>query len=112
MVVASSIVVKEHTMRRREGSGENEFNGTTVVIAVRISSRDLGWKRRRSWRSVIRRVFDGGVGWDSWGSWDMSSDSDGREECEECEVVEVVLDTAIFLFWLCVVLSIVDVDRR
>jgi hypothetical protein len=57
-------------------------------------------------------VFDGGVGWDSWGSWDMSSDSDGREECEECEVVEVVLDTAIFLFWLCVVLSIVDVDRR
>ena len=62
MAVASSVVVKEQTMRRREGRGENELRTATEVISVRISSRADGWKTSRSLRSVIRRVFDGGVG--------------------------------------------------
>lgn len=49
-------------MRRRDGSGENEFRGATEVIWLRIASREEGWKRMRSFRSVIRRVLEGGDG--------------------------------------------------
>lgn len=100
MVVASEIVGKEQTMRRSEGRGENEFRGATEAIWVRISSSDCGWKRRRSWRSVIRRVFDGGVGWDSWGRLLMSRESDGREECEVVDVVELILTVLRVVFLL------------
>lgn len=49
-------------MRRREGSGEKEFRAANTRIWLRMVSRDVGWKRTRSFRSVIKRVFDGGVG--------------------------------------------------
>lgn len=49
-------------MRRRDGSGEKEFRGATEVICLRIASREEGWKRTRSFKSVIRRVFEGGDG--------------------------------------------------
>jgi hypothetical protein len=49
-------------MRRMEGSGEKEFRGATAVIWLRISSSAAGWKTSRSWRLVIRRVLEGGVG--------------------------------------------------
>lgn len=65
-------------MRRIEGSGEKEFRGATVVIWLRISSRAGGWKTSRSWRSVIRRVLEGGVGWESAGMLAISRDRDGR----------------------------------
>jgi hypothetical protein len=45
-----------------EGRGEKEFRGAMEVIWERISSRAGGWKTWRSWRSVIRRVLDGGDG--------------------------------------------------
>lgn len=54
--------VKEQTMRRREGSGENEFSGVMRDIWAFMASREEGWKRDRSRRSVIRRVFEGGEG--------------------------------------------------
>lgn len=67
-------------MRRREGSGEKELRRATVVIWVRILSRDAGWKRMRSFKSVMRRVFDGGDGCDSGGRLERSIDSEGRDE--------------------------------
>lgn len=67
-------------MRRIEGSGEKEFKGATDVICLRISSKAAGWKTCRSWRSVIRRVLEGGVGWESGGRLAISRDSDGRAE--------------------------------
>jgi hypothetical protein len=68
-----------------EGSGEKEFRAATAVICDRMASRDAGWKRRRSLSSVISRVFDGGVGWDSGGRLDRSSVRDGRDEDREDE---------------------------
>lgn len=44
-----------------------------------MSSRDDGWNRARLWRSVIRRVLDGGDGWESGGILDISIDRDGFE---------------------------------
>lgn len=70
-------------MRRREGSGEKELRGATAVILARMASREGGWKRVRSWRLVIRRVFVGGVGWERGGRLERSRDRVGREEVEE-----------------------------
>ena len=70
-------------MRRIEGSGEKELRGATAVIWLRISSRAGGWKTRRSWRSVIRRVLEGGVGWESAGMLAISRDRDGRDVWDE-----------------------------
>lgn len=67
-------------MRRKEGSGEKEFRRATTVIWLRIASRDDGWKRIRSFRSVIKRVFEGGVGCDSGGMLERSMESEGRDE--------------------------------
>jgi hypothetical protein len=61
-----------------EGRGEKEFKGAMEVIWARISSKAGGWKTWRSLRSVMRRVFDGGVGWDSEGMLAMSIDREGR----------------------------------
>jgi len=82
MVVASAVLWKEQTIRRMEGSGEKEFRGALADIWERISSSAGGWKMWRSWRSVIKRVFDGGVGWDSGGMLETSMDSEGREVWE------------------------------
>lgn len=66
-------------MRRMEGSGEKEFRGATAVIWLRISSSAAGWKTSRSWRLVIRRVLEGGVGWGRVGMLAISRVRDGRE---------------------------------
>lgn len=50
------------------------------MICVRISAREDGWKRYRSCRSVMRRVFDGGVGFDRGGRLDRSRVSCGLED--------------------------------
>lgn len=83
MAIASSSVWKEQTMRRRDGSGEKELRRATEVIWLRIASRDAGWKRMRSFRSVMRRVFEGGDGCESGGRLERSMDSEGREGREE-----------------------------
>lgn len=70
-------------MRRIEGRGEKEFSGATAVIWLRISSSAGGWKTSRSWRLVIRRVLEGGVGWESAGMLAISRDRDGREVWDE-----------------------------
>lgn len=70
-------------MRRSEGSGEKEFRGATEVIWARMESRDDGWKRWRSCRSVISRVFVGGVGRERGGRLDRSRDREGRDEERE-----------------------------
>ena len=70
-------------MRRRDGSGENEFRATRAVIWLRISSREVGWNRTRSFRSVIRSVFEGGDGWESGGRPLISMDSEGLEDDRE-----------------------------
>lgn len=70
-------------MRRRDGSGEKELREATEVIWLRIVSREEGWKRMRSFNSVIRRVFDGGDGCESGGTREMSMEREGREECRE-----------------------------
>lgn len=70
-------------MRRRDGSGEKEFRGATEVIWLRIASREEGWKRMRSFRSVMRRVFEGGVGLESGGRLERSMERDGRDDREE-----------------------------
>ena len=67
-------------MRRRDGSGEKELRRATEVIWLRIASRDAGWKRMRSLRSVMRRVLEGGDGCESGGRLERSMDSAGRDE--------------------------------
>lgn len=78
--MASASEWNEQTMRRKEGSGEKEFNRAITVIWARIASREDGWKRTRSFRSVIKRVFDGGEGCDSAGTLVKSMESEGRDE--------------------------------
>lgn len=46
-------------MRRREGSGENEFRGAMDSICERSKAREEGWKMWRLLSSVKMRVFDG-----------------------------------------------------
>lgn len=70
-------------MRRREGSGEKEFRAATEVIWLRIASRDEGWKRYRSFKSVMRRVFEGGDGEESGGRLERSREREGRDDREE-----------------------------
>jgi hypothetical protein len=50
-----------------------------------MASSDEGWKRMRSWSSVIRRVLEGGVGCESGGILERSMESDGREDDREEE---------------------------
>jgi hypothetical protein len=80
---------KEQMMRRKEGSGEKEFRRATTVIWLRMASSEEGWKRMRSWSSVIRRVLEGGVGCDSGGMLERSMESDGREDDREEERLSV-----------------------
>lgn len=70
-------------MRRREGRGENEFRAARVRIWLRMDSSELGWKRTRSFRSVIKRVLEGGVGWESAGRLERSIESEGFDDREE-----------------------------
>lgn len=70
-------------MRRRDGSGEKEFRAARTRIWLRIASRDLGWNRTRSFRSVINSVFEGGVGWESAGRLERSIESEGRDDDRE-----------------------------
>lgn len=83
--MASSVERKEQTIRRREGRGEKEFSGATAVIWARIEASDVGWKRKRSCRSVIRSVFEGGEGCESGGRLDRSRVREGRDEEREEE---------------------------
>ena len=70
-------------MRRREGSGEKELRAARTRIWLRIDSSELGWKRTRSLRSVIKSVLEGGVGWDSAGRLERSIDNEGRDDERE-----------------------------
>lgn len=91
-------------MRRREGSGEKEFKGATEVIVSRILLIKGGWKRVRSRRLVIRRVFVGGVGVVRGGRLERSRERAGREEVEEererLALKEVILLVFCMLWWL------------
>ena len=89
-------------MRRREGSGEKAFSGTTEVIVSRILLRDEGWKRARSWRLVIKRVFVGGVGVVRGGRLERSRERVGREEAEvERERLALKEGNSIILLFSC-----------
>lgn len=90
-------------MRRREGSGEKEFRGATEVIVSRILLIKGGWKRVRSRRLVIRRVFVGGVGVVRGGRLERSRERAGREEEEERErlaLKELILSVFCMLWCL------------
>ena len=54
-----------------------------VARWARMASREGGWKRRRSWRLVMRRVLDGGAGEERGGRLERSSERFGRDEVEE-----------------------------
>jgi hypothetical protein len=84
-----------------DGRGEKEFRGATAVIRARISSREGGWNRIRSCRSVIRSVFEGGVGCESGGRLATSIDNEGREEGREERVlkVEAIVEEAMVVCW-------------
>lgn len=100
--MASSTVRNEQTMRRKDGRGENEFSGAVAVMWALIESRELGWKSERSFRSVIRRVFDGGDGCCSGGT---SIDSGvPRRAPERGELVPDILTVSVCLFF-CLLLS-------
>lgn len=90
-------------MRRRDGSGEKELRGATEVIWWRIVSGEEGWKRMRSFNSVIRRVFEGGDGCESGGTREMSMEREGREErfagCERGGDVDSAI-LSVVLWWL------------
>lgn len=89
-------------MRRMDGSGEKEFRGATSVICLRISSSAGGWKTSRSCRPVIRRVLEGGVGWESGGMLAISRDRDGREEWDGVVIeTEVAILCVGCMFWVC-----------
>ena len=90
MWIASASLWKEQTIRRKDGRGENEFRGAIEEISERIVARVDGWKRERSWRSVIRSVLDGGVGLERGGRLERSSERVGRDERDE--VLDVRLD--------------------
>lgn len=72
-------------MRRKDGSGEKEFNGAIDSICERMAAREEGWKRVRSLRSVIKRVLVGGEGVEMAGRLDRSSESEGLERVERIE---------------------------
>lgn len=70
-------------MRRIDGRGEKELRRARTVIWLRIASRESGWNRIKSCSSVIRRVLEGGDGWESGGMVERSIERDGREVCLE-----------------------------
>lgn len=88
-------------MRRREGSGEKEFRGATEEMVSRILLRDGGWKRVRSWRLVMRRVFVGGVGVVRGGRLERSRERVGRDEVEERERLALKEGNSIILLFCC-----------
>ena len=52
-------------------------------IWARIESKEVGWKSTRSFRSVIKRVLEGGEGCDSGGRLERSIESEGRDDERE-----------------------------
>ncbi len=85
MRMAESSVKKETIMRRKDFSGAQEWMGADELIKSLIvwmlSARNISG----SLRLVIRRVFEGGVGWTRGGRLERSIDigldlrDDGRE---------------------------------
>ncbi len=54
-------------MRRRDFSGEKEWRGAMELMCWRMVAREAGWNMLMSSSCVMRRVLDGGEGWDSGG---------------------------------------------
>lgn len=78
-------------MRRRDLRGANEWRGIerVWVICCRMVAREAGWKMRASSSWVIKRVLDGGAGWESGGKELRSIESGDlgpRDEMEEGDV--------------------------
>ena len=62
MRMAESSLKKETIMRRKERSGAQEWIGAEALIKSLIVWRLSARKTSGSWRLVINRVFEGGVG--------------------------------------------------
>lgn len=109
--MASSTVVKEQTMRRKDGSGEKELRGAVADIwALRVSMAG-GWKRSRSWRSVISRVFDGAEGCETGGRELMSSVREAflfaaEGPAERCDAIDRV--SKLMSFVVCCLLFVIS----
>ena len=61
-------------IRERDLSGEKLCNGAISSTCCRIVARDAGWNILGSSSLVIRRVLEGGEGWESGGIEDRSID--------------------------------------
>lgn len=61
-------------MRRKDLRGAQEWIGAEALMRSLIVCRLSARKISASWRLVIRRVFDGGVGWIKGGRFERSMD--------------------------------------
>jgi hypothetical protein len=59
-------------MRRNDFSGAKAWTGAISSTRVRIVCKLSGRKMSRLFRPVMRRVFDGGVGWETGGRLERS----------------------------------------
>lgn len=54
-------------MRRRDLRGAKECRGEMELMCWRMVAREAGWKMCRSSSWVMRRVLEGGAGWERGG---------------------------------------------
>lgn len=87
MRMAESSSKKETIMRRKERKGAQEWIGADELMRSLIVWRLSARKISESWRLVIKRVFEGGVGMERGGRVERSRDigvldslEEGREE--------------------------------
>lgn len=73
-------------MRRKDLSGAKEWRGAVELMSSRIVCRFGALKISRSRRLVMRRVFEGGVGWTRAGREERSRDRGvlAPEERRDC----------------------------
>jgi hypothetical protein len=81
--IAASSSKKETMIRRKDLRGAHEWIGAEELMRSLIVWRLSARKTSRSWRLVMSRVFEGGVGRASGGMVDRSSDSGVRDLEEE-----------------------------
>lgn len=95
MRIAESSSKKETIIREKDFKGAQEWIGAEVLMRSLIVWRLSGRKISASFRLVIRRVLEGGVGWVRGGRLVRSRDSDlwePRREERELPVGEVGVD--------------------
>lgn len=76
-------------MRRKDLRGAKEWIGAEALMRSLMVWRLSGRKISGSWRLVIRRVFDGGVGWMSGGRVERSMERGVLERWEDLGEVDV-----------------------